>query len=65
MPDPMRDSSKPSGNTRSQTVNWHGWQLVKLPDNWEGQVRKYNAYRRKTKKAKKTGGRRKTRSNRH
>jgi len=66
MPDHIRDSFRPSGNTRSQTVNYHGRQLLKLPDNWESQVRKYNAWKRKTKKAaKKTGGRRKTRSNRH
>ena len=65
MPEPMRDPSKPSGMTRSQTARYHGRQHLMLPANWESQTRKYNAYKRKTNAHGKTGGRRPRKTRRH
>ena len=66
MSDSMRDPSRPSGMTRSQTARYHGRQgHLMLPANWESQTRKYNAYKRKTKAHGKTGGRRPRKTRRH
>jgi len=63
----LRVTDSPAAYTRGHRKDYPGFNTphMMLPANWESQVRKYNAYKRKTKKAKKTGGRRKTRSNRH
>jgi hypothetical protein len=68
MPTSPRVTDSPASRTRAHRKAYPGFDTPHqmLPANWESQVRKYNGYKRKTKKAaKKTGGRRKTRSNRH
>lgn len=69
MPDSMRDPFRPSGMTRSQTARYHGRQHLKLPDNWDGQVRRYRGSVKKlaayNKAHGKTGGRRGRKTRRH
>jgi hypothetical protein len=72
MPDPRRIthpnavSSFTRGEKKKHPNMYLPHEIVHMDEKYHKDTRKYNAYKRKTKKAaKKTGGRRKTRSNRH
>ena len=44
-----RDTSNIAGRTRSQGNDGWGKQHVKLPDNWDGQTRRWHGYLKKKK----------------